>query len=92
MFKEEKEKLLFTIEGFDHEEVMKFKKRHDGCPRGIEDGRFSYRFTPTTLGMAVSVKCSCGSELCCGDFLDGGHAFEIKGDEKVYESRAGRKL
>ena len=30
--------------------------------QGAIGGQYSYRFTPTSLGTAVSVKCACGKE------------------------------
>ena len=70
VFNEENDRLTFVIEGKDLEKTKLFKKKHDACPRGIENGRFAYIFIPTTLGTAVKVKCSCGEELLCGDFLE----------------------
>ena len=69
VYKEENDKILFTIEGVDFDKLEKFREEHDGCPRGMENGRLSYMFIPTTLGTALTIKCICGAELLCGDFL-----------------------
>lgn len=44
------------------------KEKHNGKSyAGAISGRFSYEFTPTSLGDIAVVKCSCGAEFCFRD-------------------------
>lgn len=38
------------------------------CPSGAIGGRFTYTFTPTGLGVIVTVKCACGAEVDVTDY------------------------
>ncbi len=66
-----KEKIIFEINGADAKKLKRFERQHKNCPMGMEGGRFSYTFTPTGLGLAITVKCLCGQQLFLGNFLDG---------------------
>jgi hypothetical protein len=66
-----KEKVIFEINGADAKKLKRFERQHKNCPMGMEGGRFSYTFTPTGLGLAITVKCTCGQQLLLGDFLEG---------------------
>ena len=69
---DEKEKgLFFEITGNDRKMLKKFEKQHKDCMMGMACDKFTYSFTPTGLGLAITVSCSCGQELQLGDFLDG---------------------
>ena len=57
---ETKDKITFEIEGNDLKNVKKFRKQHKNCFQGMTSEQFEYSFTPTGLGLAASVKCSCG--------------------------------
>ena len=60
----------FSIEGKDADVLAKFKKAHARCLAGTAGDRFSYSFSPSSLGMAITVNCSCGQKLFLGDFMD----------------------
>lgn len=40
------------------------KKHHGQRYGGAIGGRFTYSFTPTSIGTIASIKCSCGAEYC----------------------------
>ncbi len=67
---ETRERLTFEIEGNDLDNLRKFCKQHKDCPRGMTGEQFEYCFVPTGIGLAVSVKCSCGQVLRLGNFMD----------------------
>lgn len=49
-------------------EEKHIKEKHNGNGHAdVIDGRFSYEFTPTSLGDIGVVKCSCGGEFCFRD-------------------------
>ena len=67
---------MFSIESYLNEQTTKklwaWLKQHDcklpknpnGSFRvGAIDGRFTYSFTPTSLGVVIKVKCACGQEI-----------------------------
>ena len=64
------EDITFKIIGRDAKKLNEFQKLHDGCLEGLAGDRFSYSFSPTSLGMAITVSCSCGQKLYLGNFLD----------------------
>ena len=67
---ETKDKITFEIEGNDLKNVKKFRKQHKNCFQGMTGEQFEYSFTPTGMGLAASVKCSCGQSLTIGSFMD----------------------
>ena len=67
---ETKDKITFEIEGNDLKNVKKFRKQHKNCFQGVTGEQFEYSFTPTGMGLAASVKCSCGQTLTIGSFMD----------------------
>ncbi|WP_031553871.1 hypothetical protein [Oribacterium sp. FC2011] len=64
------EDITFKIIGRDAKKLNEFQKLHDGCLEGLAGDRFSYSFSPTSLGMAITVSYSCGQKLYLGNFLD----------------------
>lgn len=74
----EDDAMKFGIYGVELERARKFLKAHkcvlpDAPKRmqkltgqkkkqGAIGGQYSYRFTPTSLGIAVTVRCACGKE------------------------------
>ena len=86
----------FQIQGKDYEFLKKFHKNHKKCGKGMAFDQFSYTFSPTSLGIAITVKCSCGKRLLLGDFLDSSNEYhEVEdetGDENLFESAAIRIL
>ena len=67
---ETKDKISFEIDGNDLKNVKKFRKQHKNCFQGMNGEQFEYSFMPTGLGLAASVKCSCGQKLTIGSFMD----------------------
>ena len=67
---EKEDKIVFEISGKDYKNLKIFWKQHKNCMRGTAFDQYEYRFVPTGLGLAASVKCSCGQILNVGDFLD----------------------
>ena len=63
-------KYVFSINEADIEKLKKFEKQHKKCNMGMAADKFSYTFCPTSLGMAITVECSCGQKLLLGNFLD----------------------
>ena len=61
VFPEEAEKIIAWQE--KHRKEIHYAKDYMGY-RGC---RFSYEFTPTSLGDIAVVKCSCGEEFCFRD-------------------------
>lgn len=61
---------VFRIPGYQEDLLKKFMKKHRKCGVGTAADQYSYTFIPTSLGMAIYVKCGCGCELMLGDFLD----------------------
>ena len=64
------EKITFEINGTDYVNLKKFEKQHKHCLSGTCGDKLSYSFIPTGMGMAITVKCSCGQKLSLGDFMD----------------------
>ena len=79
---ETKDKITFEIEGNDLKNVKKFRKQHKNCFKGMTGEQFEYSFSPTGMGLAASVKCSCGQTLTIGSFMD----FD-SGEYDEYENR-----
>lgn len=50
--------------------VIHLSKHHNGVEPygGAIGGRLTYKFTPTSIGVIASVKCSCGEEQTLSDF------------------------
>lgn len=67
---ETKDKIEFEISGEQLKNVKKFRKQHRKCVMGTFADRFEYTFVPTSLGLAASIKCSCGRSMPIGDFMD----------------------
>ncbi len=67
---ETKDGISFEITGNDHKNLKKLRKQHKDCTMGMAFDQFSYTFIPTSLGTAITVKCSCGQELLIGDFIE----------------------
>ena len=69
----------FPITEFDQKKIDEWKEKHDieahglvtdGLKMkagGVIGGRYSYHFTPTSIGIFAKVRCSCGAEF---DFSD----------------------
>lgn len=79
---ETKDKITFEIDGNDLKNVKKFRKQHKNCFQGMTGEQFEYCFTPTGMGLAASVKCSCGQTLTIGSFMD-----YDSGEYDEYENR-----
>ena len=67
------EKLTFTLEGKELENVKKFQEAHrKSCvsKRNLTASEYwTYSFVPTGLGVCVSIKYNlCGTEQGCTDF------------------------
>lgn len=62
--------VVFEIKGNDYEQLKRFQKQHNDCEKGFACEQFTYSFIPTGIGLATTVKCSCGQELMLGDFMD----------------------
>ena len=62
--------LHFAITGRDYIKLRKFKIQHRKCYSGMTGDQFTYSFTPSGLGEAVTVSCSCGQKLLLGNFCD----------------------
>jgi hypothetical protein len=46
------------------EKLLGWDKKCNGKPTGASGGRFTYLFTPTSLGLVIKVKCNlCGDEI-----------------------------
>ena len=75
---------VFSINEADIEKLKRFERQHRNCPRGMAADKYSYTFIPTSLGMAIKVKCSCGQKLTLGDFLDN--------NDKPYDDEKTRPL
>jgi len=61
---------MFEIDENDTVKILKWANEHnENCPFedpdkvGAIGGRFTYCFTPTSLGCIVVIKCACGEEL-----------------------------
>lgn len=67
---ESKDKIEFEVSGQHFENVKKFRKQHKNCFMGTCAEQFEYSFVPTSLGLAASIKCSCGQSMSLGDFMD----------------------
>ncbi len=64
------EKISFEINGTDYVNLKKFEKQHKHCLSGTCGDKLSYSFIPTGMGLAITVKCSCGQKLSLGNFMD----------------------
>jgi hypothetical protein len=58
---------MFELNSKSTIELIKWKEEHDKTcvftdPKGTE-GRFTYCFTPTVLGVKIVVNCICGAEV-----------------------------
>jgi len=69
---------MFSLYKEQREAAREWIQRHDG-ERHISPGKkyrysgsiggaYTWEFTPTSIGMAVVVKCSCGEELNISDY------------------------
>lgn len=64
---------LYSLKGEELRRVHAFENEHDakhGLYSGAIGGRYTYSFTPTSIGTAVAVSCSCGEKLNATDFED----------------------
>lgn len=59
--------VTFSLDDSQIEAMLAWKAEHDKtCPfadrlkQGAAGGRFTYEFTPTSLGMVTKVVCGCG--------------------------------
>jgi hypothetical protein len=80
LVQEEELTTTFHIGGEESKNLSQFLVEHnktckfydDGTkanpPGGAIGGRLTYSFTPTTIGMTVSVKCACGAESNITDY------------------------
>ena len=63
----------FSVYPEEAEKIMAWEekhikeKHHGNGYAGAIGGRFSYEFTPTSLGDIAVVKCRCGGEFCFRD-------------------------
>lgn len=69
--------MRFKINDYEVAEYKKWLTQHDKeCPlllnniHGTIGGRISFIFTPTSLGVAFTVKCACGASKECTDVND----------------------
>ena len=66
------DQLEFKISGKELIEARNFQDNHKcklgGKKPGVSGGRYSYKFTPTTIGMAVAIKCACGQAKDVTDY------------------------
>ncbi len=67
---ETKDTIKFEINGNEFENVNRFRKQHESCSKGMAFDKFSYTFTPTSMGVLASIKCSCGQTMNFGNFSD----------------------
>ena len=65
-----KDKIEFEVSGKDFTNVKKFRKQHKNCNMGMTAEQFEYSFTPTSLGLMATIKCSCGRSMTIGNFMD----------------------
>ena len=77
------DRLTFEISGNDYKNLKRFQKQHKDCLMGAVGDQFSYHFVPTSLGMSTTVTCSCGQELCLGDFMGPGSGEYDEADHPV---------
>jgi len=58
----------------EHNKTCKFSPSNNrdnpSSPTGAIGGRFTYKFTPTGLGMCVQAECCCGKEVDLTDVED----------------------
>lgn len=63
--------MIFSLSKKEQEKVDQFKEKHY-CTRpkyqGAIGGRYTYSFTPTSLGSIVSIKCVCSAEKDITDY------------------------
>ena len=64
------EKINFEINGNDLGKLRKFQNQHKSCDSGFAGDKYSYTFSPSGLGTAITVQCSCGQKLLLGDIAD----------------------
>ena len=76
--------MKFELSGKEMEEFCKWRQKHDkkcklspqnnrgslSNPCGAIGGRFTYKFTPTGLGICVAVECACGGKADLTDCSD----------------------
>ncbi len=72
LYVETQEKITFEISGADLEKVRRFRELHKTCFRGEVLEQFTYSFSPSGMGVAMEVRCSCGKILELGDFAGAG--------------------
>lgn len=76
MKKANKNKIIFTIEDEQLEKLRNWKaqhivEKHGGSSyAGAIGGRYTYIFTPTSIGSVKTVRCSCGEEYNIEDASD----------------------
>jgi hypothetical protein len=65
--------LTFTVSTEENERSKPFiaehQQKHDEY-QGSIGGRYSYKFCSTSLGVAVSIHCSCGESLNLTDYSE----------------------
>lgn len=60
---------MFDLNEVEKSRAEEFKKIHKKCYRPTAiGGQFSYIFTPTSVGTAVSIKCICGEQENITDY------------------------
>jgi hypothetical protein len=70
--------MTFNLSEQEVSKTKVWEKHHDcsiqpgisGERCGTIGDRFSYTFTPTSLGIIAKVTCGCGKSLCLTDFND----------------------
>ncbi|MBP3199136.1 MAG: hypothetical protein J6N21_19345 [Butyrivibrio sp.] len=60
----------FSISKADVEKFKRFDIQHRKCPVGPVADKYAYTFVSTSLGVAITVKCSCGQKILLGDVWD----------------------
>ncbi len=63
------EKVNKTFEDWllEHDKTCPFKLRLN---QGAIGGRFTYKYTPTSLGIVAKIECGCGSEVDVTDYSE----------------------
>ena len=60
----------FTLDALQNETIQNWMRDHD-CPItnvGAIGGRFTFSFTPTSIGTVEKVQCACGEEIDVTDY------------------------
>jgi len=62
--------ISFEINEEEYKKCKKWLEEHDKtCPhkdplkQGALGGKLTYKFTPTSMGVIIKVKCACGEEV-----------------------------